>query len=179
MKTYEIKKSEARTGFWVLEIGSKKHTPAAWYTETVEKAEEYKKYLETKVAARETEKAARRARRSAAKKAIVNPWKVGQLFHYSWGYDQTNCEFYEAVAVSAKTVTLRPIAGSTVPNSEGMMSDRRGPVQGAFLGTEQLVKPLQCHVDYYGKAGAPYVAMKFGSCSPCNPEDTFYCSWYA
>lgn len=180
MKTYEIKKSDTRPGYYILTHGSKKRFGETFYAETMERAEEYKKYLEGKVSQRETEKATRRARRSLALRGIVNPWKVGQIFHYSWGYDQTNCEFFEAVAVSSKTVTLREIAGAVVPKSEGFMSDRRGPMPGAFLeNSKPVVKNLQCHVDHQGNAGQPYIAMDYGSCTPCNPEDAFYCSWYA
>ena len=35
--------------------------------------------------------------------------KQGDIFVSSWGYDQTNVDFYEVVKVAAKTVTLIPI----------------------------------------------------------------------
>lgn len=35
--------------------------------------------------------------------------KQGDIFVRSWGYDQTNVDFYEVVKVAAKTVTLIPI----------------------------------------------------------------------
>ena len=35
--------------------------------------------------------------------------KQGDVFVSSWGYEQTNVDFYEVVKVTAKTVMLIPI----------------------------------------------------------------------
>lgn len=53
--------------------------------------------------------AERKAAASAARKAWVNPYKVGDLFRRVWGYDQTNVDWYEVVKVSGKTVWVRTI----------------------------------------------------------------------
>ena len=31
--------------------------------------------------------------RSQARKNFVNPYKVGDILHHSWGWEQTNCDF--------------------------------------------------------------------------------------
>lgn len=46
-------------------------------------------------------------------------WHVGDIIYDSWGYDQTNIDFYQVVAVTAKFVTVRPIAGATCPELQG------------------------------------------------------------
>ena len=45
-----------------------------------------------------------------AKRIWVNDYKVGEILNTCWGYDQTNREFYEIIAVKGKKVTLRQIA---------------------------------------------------------------------
>ncbi len=54
------------------------------------------------------------------------PVKVGDIFYSSWGYDQTNIDFYKVAAVKNQTVTLRklndirtytgPMQGTTIPD---------------------------------------------------------------
>lgn len=56
--------------------------------------------------------AARKTERTSA----VNSFAVGDLLKYSWGYDQTNVEFFQVVATTAKTITVRAIAGARAGN---------------------------------------------------------------
>jgi hypothetical protein len=39
--------------------------------------------------------------------------EVGDIWNSSWGYDQTNVDFYQVVKVTAKTVTVRKIGKET------------------------------------------------------------------
>lgn len=57
---------------------------------------------------------------------------VGDFFHESWGYDQTNADFYEVVRVSAsgKTVWLRHVDTALV-SGDGP-ADYVAPIPGAF-----------------------------------------------
>ena len=50
---------------------------------------------------------------------------IGDIFHTSWGYDQTNIEFFKVVEISpsGKTCQVIQIGSKTVPGSEGFMSD--------------------------------------------------------
>src|SRR5688572_14161511 len=52
------------------------------------------------------ERAEKRAAGIAEMQSRIN---VGTILHYSWGYDQTNCEFYQVVAKAGRRVTLRAI----------------------------------------------------------------------
>ncbi len=51
--------------------------------------------------------------------------KVEDMFHSSWGYDQTNIEHYKVVELSpsGKTCKVVEIGSKTVEGSEGFMSD--------------------------------------------------------
>lgn len=64
--------------------------------------------------------------------------EVGDVFESSWGYDQTNVDFYEVTGFtpSGKSVRLRRIGKDTVPGSEGFMSRKVVAVPGRFIGSE-------------------------------------------
>lgn len=118
-------------------------------------------------------------------KDLRNPYKVGQILHYSWGYDQTNCEFYQVTEVTKGTVTIRQIGTCTVDGSEGFMSDSRVPVPQGFLADEQpLKKRLVADQKWDAEqqkwigTGEGYITMPHGCISlwDGNPQ---YCSWYA
>jgi hypothetical protein len=60
----------------------------------------------------------------------------GAIFCYSWGYDQTNIEYWQVVARSGQMVTLREIGREVVPGSEyghGMAESVR-PAADSFVG---------------------------------------------
>jgi hypothetical protein len=66
----------------------------------------------------------------------TKPVEVGDFFEESWGYDQTNIDFYEVVRISAsgKTVWLRHVASKIVESNQ--YSDKVAPVPGSFTGEE-------------------------------------------
>lgn len=55
--------------------------------------------------------------------------KIGDCFHTSWGYDQTNIEMYKIVGFtkSGKSAIIRQIGMKTIKGSEGFMSDSVEP----------------------------------------------------
>lgn len=63
--------------------------------------------------------------------ADVEAFKVGRIFNTSWGYDQTNVEFYEVVRESKASVWLREVG----QYAEG---GRVYPVAGRFLGEPRM-----------------------------------------
>lgn len=48
--------------------------------------------------------------------------EIGQIFYASWGYDQTNIEFYKVVKKTAKMIWLRAI-GQEYLEQTGFMSE--------------------------------------------------------
>lgn len=80
--------------------------------------------------------------RQEAKKRFQNPYKVGDILHHSWGYDQTNCDFYQVVGLKPASVVLKKIGAKPVPGSEGFMSQSSIPKKGAFItqGNHALTK---------------------------------------
>jgi hypothetical protein len=68
---------------------------------------------------------------------------VGDLFVSSWGYDQTNIDFYQVVGVnpSGKTIKIQKISSKVI--EDGVMAGKATPVMNTFEGPvmTKLVKP--------------------------------------
>lgn len=56
--------------------------------------------------------------------------RIGDIFHSSWGYDQTNTEYFKvkSISKSGKTCSVVMISFETVPGSEGFMCDSITPI---------------------------------------------------
>lgn len=61
------------------------------------------------------------------------PAQVGTIYAASWGYEQTNIDFYEVTGSTAKTVTLRPI-GQHRSAEVSFMSEHVTPKPGDYTG---------------------------------------------
>jgi hypothetical protein len=94
---------------------------------------------------------------------------VGDIMVYSWGYDQTNIDFYQVISVTPKTVKVQKIYGQAVDGSEGFMCCNVVPVKSKFISKEVLTKK----VDKNG-----YASMSFGCMSKWDGRPR-YQSWYA
>ena len=81
---------------------------------------------------------ARMAEYAAERKDAVNPYKVGDVFRSSWGYDQTNINYYQAIKVTAKSITVREIAQERI--ATGAMRGRCVPVVGQFLENSRAIR---------------------------------------
>ena len=83
------------------------------------------------IAQNEDRKIARRSERASFK----HGYKTGDILYSSWGYDQTNIEFYQITAATEKTVTFREIgqirgsrnldSWTTSPNKNNFISDAK------------------------------------------------------
>jgi hypothetical protein len=103
-------------------------------------------------------------------------FKTNDIVTNSWGYDQTNVDWYRVVRTTASYVWLQPIAcnveetdfmsGSSKPavNTDG------DPKTWGFVDKKE---PVQMH-----RASGESVSMKYGCGSKWSGE-TKYCSWYA
>lgn len=114
-------------------------------------------------------KAKRKADRKGTPEDLAKV-KVGTIFAYSWGYEQTNVDFYEVVELKGSSVLVREI-GLKSTGATGSMSDNVVPCKGNFTGPA-LLKKLSF------SNGQPLLSMPHGGCSVWDgrPE---YRSWYA
>lgn len=66
-----------------------------------------------------------------ARTEFVHSYKVGDLFRTSWGYEQTNVEFFQVTEVKGKHLVLREIAAKV--EETGFMQGKCSPQPGKFL----------------------------------------------
>lgn len=97
--------------------------------------------------------AAHRGRLASQRKAHRTTWKVGTILEGSWGYDQTNIEFYQVVALSpsGKTAKIRELQQAS--HDTGYMQGRATPKPDAFRGPAKTVR-------IQGTEGASYCRLK-------------------
>ena len=105
----------------------------------------------------------------------MNPYKIGDLFMRSWGYDQTNIDYYEVVAVSAKMVTVRTIAQKSIET--GFMSGKTTPLPGTYTGKPKRCLAQDGHIKINSYAWAHYVKPEMVAGIPVYGTD--YYSSYA
>jgi hypothetical protein len=112
--------------------------------------------------------AARKSARSAERKAETHGFMKGTILVASWGYEQTNIDWYEVIAVvSDKTVVIRKIAAS-IESGCGYMSGNSVPVPGAYIG-----EPMRKRATSNGVS-----LTNFHGASPWDGKPR-HCTWYA
>jgi hypothetical protein len=72
--------------------------------------------------------------------------KVGDIIDTSWGYDQTNVEFFQVVHISGKLATVREIAQHETEQT-GPFSSRVEAVRDQFLTDS---KEIRCRIQFPG-----------------------------
>lgn len=82
---------------------------------------------------RNTEKEQQKSKIRAIRDNFVNPFKVGEVFYDSWGYEQTNIDFYQIVEVKNKSVVIRKI-GQIYDKCTGWASETVKPNVDDFIG---------------------------------------------
>lgn len=110
----------------------------------------------------------RREERRQARKNVPNTFQIGDILHYSWGFEQTQCEFFQVVGLTPRGIKIREIEAMPVTGSTSGMSDRRMPVKDNFISTSVLSKVVQTGNSVKMNHG---VARKWGGHSE-------FCSWY-
>lgn len=105
-----------------------------YYTSSREMANAIHSKIERAEARLESKKEAK------AKKQVITA-EVGDVFNTSWGYEQTNVEFYQVIERNGKTgVVIQEIAHESVKETS-WCSDEVKPVKNAFIG-EPMTKRL-------------------------------------
>jgi len=122
-----------------------------------------------------------RIKNNTAKKAAVSQhtFKIGDCLYQSWGYDQTNIDFFEVVEILPKSVKIRPISQIMVEGSGGFMCENVKPDKGNFTG-ESVTRPVKAYIA--GNTGESYYYISNGRHSLSlytNGEKGVYQSHYA
>ena len=153
---YKLIAKDERYGFEVyamtepyivaLAFGGKRSKPD-WHYRFQSTERLYKKIEETLKGYMEWQerKEQRRAERNAD-----HDVKVGDVFKCSWGYDQTNIDYYQVTRVIGKMVEIREIA--QMKEETGFMSGECVPASGNYIG-----EPMRKKVSVYN--GQPSIAI--------------------
>lgn len=98
--------------------------------------------------------------------------KVGDLFYSSWGYEQTNIDFYQVTAVNKKMVDLTPIAGAATYDQT--MAGNTKPVPNKFTGD------FKAHLVRFDGEDRPYFRLNsYSSAWPTTADEThFFSEWH-
>lgn len=114
-----------------------------------------------------------------AERRVLKPhtFKPGDIVTNSWGYDQTNVDWYRVTRATKHFVWLKPIAANVV--EDGFMSGPSMPQVDTASddpnkwGFVDKNEPEEQH-----KAEGEHVCMEYGSGSKWDGKAR-YCSWYA
>lgn len=125
-----------RTRYMSLAFAGKSNKPI-WYESHWSEAERQQRVdgLIRNLKRRDSDKAERLQQRRDFKHDI----KVGDIYYTSWGYDQTNVNFYEVVAIGEKSVFVREVAAETVDEDRNITHVVAKP--GAYVGSPTRVVP--------------------------------------
>lgn len=121
------------------------------------------KFISAEIKMRDEKKQAK-----AEKLQYQHTLKAGDILHSSWGYEQTNNDFYQVIAVKGKSVVLREIAQKK--EYEHWASGRTQPVKDHFIG-EPFIKRVT--------TGNCVKIESYAHASPCDASMTTYFSEYA
>lgn len=162
---------ETVAGRTILALWVGKGTATSEYciVKTEERAAEVVKSYIERVAATARAKAERRASAKVAKATVAKTVTVGTIFCYSWGYEQTNIDYYEVVRVSPTggTVWVREIASKVIEQTS-WASARVAPCPGQFVEKAPEIKKV---VGQYG------ISFAHGSGHVVKEGETHHSSW--
>jgi hypothetical protein len=101
--------------------------------------------------------------------------KAGDILHHSWGYEQTQCDYWQVLRVTAHGAIIQAIGSKTVEAStyEHGMADMRLPVADDFYGD-----PVKVRVNGFNRIAASEGRFSYGSAGVWDGRP-HYCSWYA
>ena len=113
--------------------------------------------------------------RKAARKAEQNKphgWEPGMILYASWGYDQTNIDFYEVIEVIGKTMIRMELIGSQRATDSGDYSHG--------MAEEVVPNPDSRSGEIYrAKVVSNGAKGKYGQRATPWSGQPVYCSWYA
>lgn len=180
---YRFEREEARGKFLVRVIrqlrGGREKQEKYYSFRDLDARESYIAGVLVNAAKAEAYKAERVEAKKKARAEFKNPYKVGDVLYESWGYEQTNVNFYQIIKVTGRTVTFQEIGCESIGNEGGSsMSDNVHARKGAFL--KNSVPETRAVQFYLGADGKAVHYVKFGRHSlSLDSGRSHYVSWYA
>lgn len=128
---------EAAGGFYGIAFAGKAQKPL-WHYRFRNEAHRDRQIRETTESRRQSLDSKRQ--KLDERRTFQHGLQVGDILVSSWGYDQTNVDFYEVVSVTEREVGIREIAGKVIRN-DGSGSESVMPVPGAYEGPVKRKRP--------------------------------------
>ncbi|CAB4122112.1 hypothetical protein UFOVP19_58 [uncultured Caudovirales phage] len=145
---------------------------------SIERMEEFCKEWFERVETNIKSENERKAKKKEAQKVMNHNYKVGMILYNSWGYDQTNIDFYQIVEIKEKSIKIRAISSAYVSGSEGFMCANVVPLIDRFK-SEPILKKVNISVSYNGSISY-YIKAEHGCfCEYSKESKGVYSSWYA
>lgn len=148
-----------------------------FYFPTEERRMEWVNEQVNNIIKRETANIADWEAKQAVRQNFDHGFVVGDILYDSWGYEQTNVDFYQVIGVGKKTIEIQEISGKMVETT-GYDYGRTTPVVGDF---DKDSTPMRKTIQFYiGSDNKPvfYVKSKFSTMSKYDGgENGVYCSW--
>ncbi len=111
---------------------------------------------------------ANKAERKREKDQFKHDLKVGDILYSSWGYDQTNIDFYQVIKTTGKSVLIQEIKSDMI-DTTGYDSGKVVPVKDSFVEKEKaMMKRVQ--------KGNYIRIASFALASPWDGQPC-HCSW--
>jgi hypothetical protein len=96
---------------------------------------------------------------------------IGDLFYSSWGYEQTNIDFYQVVGISKSYIEVVRIKDDRKYSDQGMCGETI-PLRGQFHGEKQK------HRLRFDTEGRPnFKLTSYSSAWPCDDSPKFFSEW--
>ena len=104
----------------------------------------------------------------ATKKAPHPDFKPGQILVDSWGWEQTNIDFYQVTRVTAARVFAKPMTTEVIPRAPEAMAGHAAPIDIVEGAEEIRMKPIGPDCAMFGR----HYCYKWSG-------EPRACSWYA
>lgn len=86
--------------------------------------------------------------------------KPGDIYYYSWGYDQTNIDWYQVISVTKASAKLKKLEDKKSSDGSTTMTGKTVPIPNKF----QKDAPITRRISSF--SGEPYMKMDHGGLSP-------------
>jgi hypothetical protein len=114
--------------------------------------------------------------RAAAAAAFRHSFVVGDIVINTWGYEQTNADFYQVVSVTEKTISIRAIEDTVTET--GFMCGHAVPRPDVFKAESPVLvkrpRDASIHGPHWVKGSVPF---EFGAAHWWDGLPVS-CSWY-
>lgn len=137
--------AEINNAFYAMGYSGKRSKADFHYKfKTKENLEKYVSEYLKRLMQHEENKIKRKEEKKAQRAAFINPLKVGDIVYTSWGYEQTNIDFYQVIQLIGKaTVKLCQLKCKDVGNNQGhFMSATKIPLKDQFWKDKILTKRI-------------------------------------